>query len=56
MASHDPEYYARRARECRQAAVNAKDPAVQRVHLDFAWRYADVAADPRGFPGGSADH
>ena len=40
----DGNYFARRAREERAAAMNAAHPAARRSHLEMADRYGDLAA------------
>ena len=39
----DRAYFLQREQQCRAQAVNADDPAVSRVHLDFAARYRRAA-------------
>lgn len=40
----DADYFGRRAREEQAAASKALHPAAQRVHLEMAERYNDIAA------------
>jgi hypothetical protein len=37
-------YFRQREQECREKAANANDPAIERVHQQFAERYNQAAS------------
>ncbi len=42
MMENDREYFSRRRQECLSRAATAHDPAIARIHRDFAEHYARV--------------
>lgn len=50
------EYFRRRARQCRRNAETAPDKMLRKVHLEFARRYEEAAAQEAGQLPSSASH